>query len=134
MKHLTILMASLYLSYGCIGQSSYLTLEREGAVKLLNEREIEIYEEDSDHIHSVDSIGLRNIILYFTEGVCMRVVTTFQREEDFKRVVAFMNRSFEWIDELYWKVKMEGGEDVITGWRRPGYDIIEENFVSSVEQ
>ena len=134
MKHLLTLMASLHLGFGGIAQSSYLTVSRKEAVRLLNERDIDIYEHDSDHIHSVDGNGLRNIILYFTEDACMRVVTTFQRKEDFERVVAFMNRNCEWIDELCWKVKVEGGIDSIVAWRKTGYDMIEENFVSVTEQ
>lgn len=130
-KRYFLLCIAAVTCFGCMGQSAYLTAGRSEVMTILGERGIEVMQEDSGHVHSVDSNSLRNVITYFTEGVCTSVVTTFQRSDDFERVVEFMNRRYESTGELNWRVEMDGGSDRITGYRMNGYDVIEETFVES---
>ena len=116
---------------GCTGQSAYLNAGRSEVMLVLAERGIEVMQEDSAHVHSVDSNSLRNVIAHFKKGVCTSVVTTFQKPEDFDKVVEFMNRRYESTGTMSWRVGMDGGSDRITGHRRNGYDVIEETFVES---
>ena len=116
---------------GCMGQSAYMGAERSEVMRILGERGMETMQEDSGHVHSVDGNSLRNVIAYFTKGVCTGVITTFQRPEDFEKVVEFMDRRYESTGRMKWSVQMEGGLDRIAGYRRIGYDVIEETFVES---
>lgn len=129
-----ILTAVMFTCIGCLGQSAYLTAGRDEVVRILNEREMEVMAEDSGHIHSVDGKSLRNVITYFSAGICTSVVTTFQRPEDFERVAEFMKRRYESVGEMNWRVAVGNGWDCIVGYRRGGYDVIEENFVKAEDK
>ena len=117
-------------SRSSFSQSVYLNMTREKVVELLNEREIEIMDSDNGHIHSVDDRLYRNLIMYFEDGYCYKVITTFQEPESFMKMLGFLRRRYKEVGKMCWILPMESGKDVVIAYRETGFDVIEEEFHS----
>jgi hypothetical protein len=92
------------------------------------QRGIEIVEMDSSHIHSLDERKLRNMVFFFEDDVCNRVLTTFQLQDDYKKAVNFLDVKFGYTDGMNWVIKTEDGIDSVMAARRSGFHFINESF------
>lgn len=111
-----------------MAQSPYLNLKFDTIVRLLMQRGIEIVEMDSSHIHSLDERKLRNMVFFFEDDVCNRVLTTFQLQDDYKKAVNFLDVKFGYTDGMNWVIKTEDGIDSVMAARRSGFHFINESF------
>lgn len=128
MKLAFAFFVGIVVSFSSMGQSPYLNLKYDKVVKMLMQRGIEIAEMDSTHIHSVDDKNLRNMVFFFENDVCNRVITTFQLPEDYRKVINFLDVKFGYTNGMNWVIKTEEGIDSVTAARRAGFHFINESF------
>jgi hypothetical protein len=120
-------------SCGAMSQSPYLLMRHGDLSALLRFQGLDVMETDSSHIHCVDDRKLRNVILFFSDGVCKRVMTTFQNHYDYQKVMNFLDVRYGDLEGTTWIIPMANGYDMIRGVSRRGYDIIDENFTTDAE-
>lgn len=129
MKCILIILISLLLSANCFSQNSFLTLTYQEIFDELKQRNIEIMESDSAHIHAVDDITYRNLIFYFTDSICLKMVTTFQFPQDFLKIIKYYDSKYKSNQPMLWFMSFNGGVDSIRAYRKNGYDMIVENYI-----
>lgn len=129
MKFIFTLFITSILSINCFSQNSFLTLTYQEVLDELKQRNIEIMESDSVHIHSVDGITYRNLIFYFTDSICLQMVTTFQNSDDFLKTIKYYDYKYKSNEPMLWFVDFDGGVDSIRAYRKQGYDMIVEDYI-----
>lgn len=129
MKFIFTLLITSILSINCFSQNSFLTLTYQEVLDELKQRNIEIMESDSVHIHSVDGITYRNLIFYFTDSICLQMVTTFQNSDDFLKTIKYYDYKYKSNEPMLWFVDFDGGVDSIRAYRKQGYDMIVEDYI-----
>lgn len=128
MRFALVFFLLVAVKFNSFGQSPYLNLNYDTVLKMLKQRRIEIAEMDSAHIHSIDLKNLRNMVFFFENEVCIRVLTTFQLPDDYRKVVNFLDVKFGYTNGMNWVIKTEEGIDSVMAARRSGFHFINESF------
>lgn len=92
---------------------------------------VEIMEKDYDYIQAVDTIKLTNLIFYFEDDLCYMFVTTHQVEEDYNKILNYLDMAYEKTNVNEWYFNFDQGKDIITLEKKTGYFLIREKFYLS---
>lgn len=130
-----VVATSICIASGLVakGQSPYLNLHYDDLTVLIRLGGLDVMEQDSSRIHCVDVKKYRNVILHFSQGICYRVVTTFQNHWDFIKEASLMDEAYGDYECMRWLIPMDGGYDDVVGSQKKGYDIIQETFEYELE-
>lgn len=86
---------------------------------------------DSNHIHAVDTVKYTNLIFYFDNDICYEIVTTHQIEQDYDKILNYLDMLYLKSNINEWYFDFDQGRDIITLEKKIGYFLVREEFYPS---
>ena len=92
---------------------------------------VEIMEKYPEYIQAIDTIKINNLIFYFENGLCNKFVTTHQIEQDYNKILNYLDLMYEKTNINEWYFNFDQGKDIITLEKKNGYFLVKEEFYPS---
>jgi len=133
MKKIIIILFLFIIPYIAKSQGSmFFNKKQSQIISLIKKMKgVEIMEKDYDYIQAVDTIKLTNLIFYFEDDLCYMFVTTHQVEEDYNKILNYLDMAYEKTNVNEWYFNFDQGKDIITLEKKTGYFLIREKFYLS---
>lgn len=125
----------LLLLFPCVAKSqgyAYFNKLPNQILKIIkNYKSVVIMDNNSEHIHAVDTIKLTNLIFYFNNGICDEFVTTHQVETEYNKILNYLELIYIKSNINEWYFDLDQGRDIITLEKKTGYFLVREIFTPS---
>lgn len=125
----------LLLLVPCVAKSQgyvYFNKLSPQVLKLVKKnKSVVIMDIDSNHIHAVDTVKYTNLIFYFNNDICYEIVTTHQIEQDYDKILNYLDMLYLKSNVNEWYFDLDQRRDIITLEKKTGYFLVREIFTPS---